>query len=44
MQAVNAIRSGQFGEASVFDPLLSTLFEGKDFCESLFLRCLRNGS
>lgn len=33
MQAVDAIRSGQFGEAGVFDPLLSTLFEGKDFCE-----------
>lgn len=27
---VDAIRSGMFGEAGVFEPLLGTLFEGKD--------------
>ncbi|KAM0745731.1 glycosyltransferase family 35 protein [Meredithblackwellia eburnea MCA 4105] len=31
IEAIDAIRSGQFGEAGVFEPLLSTLFEGKDF-------------
>ncbi|KAM0788793.1 hypothetical protein ACM66B_002882 [Microbotryomycetes sp. NB124-2] len=31
MQTVDAIRSGMFGDASVFEPLLSTLFEGKDY-------------
>jgi starch phosphorylase len=35
MEAVDAIREGVFGEAGVFEPLLATLFEGKDFCESL---------
>lgn len=33
MEAVDAIRDGLFGEAGVFEPLLATLFEGKDFCE-----------
>ncbi|BGO98700.1 Non-essential glycogen phosphorylase [Rhodotorula toruloides] len=30
LEVVDAIRSGMFGEAGVFEPLLGTLFEGKD--------------
>ncbi|GAA5993154.1 hypothetical protein JCM11641_005047 [Rhodosporidiobolus odoratus] len=30
LEVVDAIRSGMFGEAGVFEPVLSTLFEGKD--------------
>ena len=33
LETVDAIRSGMFGDAGVFEPLLSTLFEGKDYCE-----------
>ncbi|KAL8290047.1 hypothetical protein RQP46_002986 [Phenoliferia psychrophenolica] len=29
-EAVDCIRKGEFGDPSVFEPLLSTLFEGKD--------------
>ncbi|SGY79236.1 BQ5605_C008g05082 [Microbotryum silenes-dioicae] len=31
LEVINAIRSGMFGDAGVFEPLISTLFEGKDF-------------
>ncbi|GAA5896787.1 hypothetical protein JCM6882_005035 [Rhodosporidiobolus microsporus] len=30
LEVVEAIRSGMFGDAGVFEPLISTLFEGKD--------------
>lgn len=30
LEVVDAIRSGMFGEAGAFEPLISTLFEGKD--------------
>lgn len=30
-ETIDAIRSGMFGDSGVFEPLLQTLFEGKDF-------------
>lgn len=33
---IDAIRSGIFGDAGVFEPLIGTLFEGKDQCASIF--------
>jgi starch phosphorylase len=30
-QAIDAIRSGTFGDPNVFEPLLSTLTDGKDY-------------
>lgn len=33
LEVIEAIRSGTFGDAGVFEPLIQTLFEGKDFCE-----------
>lgn len=31
LEVVDAIRSGSFGETGVFEPLLHTIFEGKDY-------------
>lgn len=33
LETIDAIRSGIFGDHSVFEPLIATLFEGKDFCK-----------